>query len=574
MKRFSLLILTLALCAGMTNAEVYNGFCGRVQGSENGLQLQWKFDTETGLLEITGSGTMADYPDAAPWEAYRNDITAVSLPEGLLTIGKRAFCYCALTEVRIPSTVIAIGENAFTGSLLHAIVIPDEVRQIGELAFAYTSAVSLTIGHGLTAISYRAFGDCNHLESIICKAPVPPACNGNVFYNVPTSIPVHVPDIDAYRLAEGWSGFTNWQDIQFDPSEGVLPGRFSINAEGGQVVFSKGNLQCRGAEDGSYAWEWRFANTQYQYLALFPTLPGKWSDFFSWGTGDNPYCRMPTLYPFLDGNQGDIFANAVSQESWTNRIKQDRENGKDIYSDFTVFNDWGDNPILNGGNQPKSWRTLTYDEWYYLIFERPNVEHRLGVAMIDTVEGLVILPDEWIQPEGVPFKDFEGCGFWREYRGGWEDQVLPLEGFQSNVFSPNEWQKMEDAGAVFLAQTGYYYTTLLGQQITKRDGWGEYWSSTLDKPQYFPTGGNTLSGYNYSTAYTMRIYDSGDLSYYKFQCYLGASVRLVRDVASEEEEGTTQLQSNQVPTTKFLRNGQLLINRNGKTFNALGAQVK
>ena len=48
-------------------AEVYSGSCGE--------SVNWSLDTETGLLEITGSGKMTDYGNGnAPWYNYRTKI--------------------------------------------------------------------------------------------------------------------------------------------------------------------------------------------------------------------------------------------------------------------------------------------------------------------------------------------------------------------------------------------------------------------------------------------------------------------------------------------------------------------
>lgn len=53
-----------------------------------------------------------------------------------MSIGASAFSDCAnLTSITIPNSVISIGEGAFCGSGLTSIIIPDGVTSIGELAF-------------------------------------------------------------------------------------------------------------------------------------------------------------------------------------------------------------------------------------------------------------------------------------------------------------------------------------------------------------------------------------------------------------------------------------------------------
>ena len=146
-KRILSLILALAmLCALLpqaaltASAEVYSGSCG---AEGDGSNLTWSLDTTTGLLTISGSGEMAvyTYSNPAPWYDYRKAITAVSLPEGLTSIGAQAFCECsALTGVTIPDSVTSIGRYAFFNcSALTSVTIPDSVTSIGWGAFDGTA---------------------------------------------------------------------------------------------------------------------------------------------------------------------------------------------------------------------------------------------------------------------------------------------------------------------------------------------------------------------------------------------------------------------------------------------------
>ena len=89
--------------------ETLSGDCG-----EN---LSWRFDPETGTLTIEGSGEMNDYYQEgvySEWHSLSKRIRSIELPEGLTSIGGRAFAYCtALTEVTIPDSVTGIGSAAF-----------------------------------------------------------------------------------------------------------------------------------------------------------------------------------------------------------------------------------------------------------------------------------------------------------------------------------------------------------------------------------------------------------------------------------------------------------------------------
>ena len=96
------------------------------------------------------------------------------------------------------------------------------------------------------------------------------------------------------------------------------------------------------------------------------------------------------------------------------------------------------------------WRVLTSDEWTYLLVTRDDAEHYStclnNLGRIKTPEdtwqnGLVILPDGWVQPEGVP--DF-----------------VPVSkgiGYELNSYTSAQWAIMASSGAAFLPSEGYGY---------------------------------------------------------------------------------------------------------------------
>jgi hypothetical protein len=70
----------------------------------------------------------------------------VTIPDGITTIGERAFAENQLVSVAIPGSVTAIGNGAFRENQLTSIIIPDSVRRIGANAFAENKIISITIG--------------------------------------------------------------------------------------------------------------------------------------------------------------------------------------------------------------------------------------------------------------------------------------------------------------------------------------------------------------------------------------------------------------------------------------------
>lgn len=130
-------------------------------------KLRWSLDKRTGVLKITGSGSMFDFSeDSSPWDEYEVYITSVELPEGLTNISSYAFAhFSGITSVTIPGNVNSIDEGAFYGcELLESIVISDGVTTIGESAFSDCVMLnSVTLPKSITTINSYAFAGCEKL---------------------------------------------------------------------------------------------------------------------------------------------------------------------------------------------------------------------------------------------------------------------------------------------------------------------------------------------------------------------------------------------------------------------------
>ena len=167
-KRYWLAIL----CAALVLAVVLP-FTMRTASAEGetsgqcGDDLYWSFDESTGTLTITGSGDMWDFY-TSPWDDWRESILTVRLPDGLTSIGKRAFEKCnVLTSVLIPDSVTSIGQWAFCWCCqLENLTIPDGVSFIGWYAFNRCAFTEITIPTSVMLIEDGAFSGCESLTAI------------------------------------------------------------------------------------------------------------------------------------------------------------------------------------------------------------------------------------------------------------------------------------------------------------------------------------------------------------------------------------------------------------------------
>jgi hypothetical protein len=126
-----------------------------------------------------------------------------------------------------------------------------------------------------------------------------------------------------------------------------------------------------------------------------------------------------------------------------------------------TFIDWGTNQI--GSDAPNTWRVLTSSEWFYLYYYRANASELMGIAQVNGVNGLIILPDDWTCPADVTFKS------------GYNSDESGIERYaEYQSFTLEQWSKLEAAGAVFLPAGGYRDAShVIFVQLE-----GCYWSST------------------------------------------------------------------------------------------------
>lgn len=97
-----------------------------------------------------------------------NNLTSVTLPEGLEIIGNSSFAQCeALPAVVLPSTVNSIEDWAFYGNkAMASINIPNGVPAMTEHTFQQTGLTSVVLPPSVKSIKVCAFQDCSKLASI------------------------------------------------------------------------------------------------------------------------------------------------------------------------------------------------------------------------------------------------------------------------------------------------------------------------------------------------------------------------------------------------------------------------
>lgn len=193
------------------------GTCG---AEADGSNVTWVLTTD-GTLILSGTGAVAAYDSRkdTPWGDYNYQILRVevqkgitsvsgfcscyelqevSLPEGLISIGKLTFMDCQkLQEIRLPKSLKTLGEGTFAscfalteiefpegletigdGVLYHclsltSVVIPASVTEMGDRPFSGDWALkTVEIKGNVPRLSNRSFHECDALQEVLITGSV------------------------------------------------------------------------------------------------------------------------------------------------------------------------------------------------------------------------------------------------------------------------------------------------------------------------------------------------------------------------------------------------------------------
>lgn len=127
------------------------------------------------------------------------------------------------------------------------------------------------------------------------------------------------------------------------------------------------------------------------------------------------------------------------------------------------------NVLMSAMYTGNTWRTLTKDEWGYLLSSRTDASEKVGYATVCGTKGIIILPDDFEDPKTneSTSSSCENNKFVPESATEWEMNIYP---------AGDSWNKMEAAGALFLPAAGYR------SDSTVNPGSGYYWSATDAEP--------------------------------------------------------------------------------------------
>ena len=137
MKKVISLFLSLTMFLSIVSVIDFSAFADTLTTGNCGDNVTYSFDESTGVLTISGTGDMNQWPeDDSPWCADTR-IKTLIIDEGVTSIGDRAFQDCRnLSNVKLPNSLTLIYNDAFSNcTSLASVIIPDSVTSIGDDAF-------------------------------------------------------------------------------------------------------------------------------------------------------------------------------------------------------------------------------------------------------------------------------------------------------------------------------------------------------------------------------------------------------------------------------------------------------
>ena len=600
---------------------------GLTPSGKCGDDLTWKLDVGSGVLTIEGTGAMYDYAlntdSRAPWYDYVTSFTSIILPEGLTHIGNYAFYNSSETEspsvtsITIPSTVTSIGQRAFYKyEKLAVLTIPEGVSSIGENAFNGCSALAtLTLPSSLKSLGNFAFAYCSALNVIWSYVRTPLSINNVFVYtNKESSCTLYVPyaSLAAYKAAVEWKDFHAIKPISgTEPLHGTVgdlsytfyrdgddDGLLAISGNGRMAASAFMDKDFRTAvkriafdEESTIYYFGKMwfpcyveaEGSQLQTVDIHTDVPLNCDESAIYYDQTEPVTftiNAPSIgrikgVPFHGSPRNIIFnvpAKTVFEKKWFSSLKEtDRvtiPSGSLCripaeYMFVDAYIQYQYDTYVSEDQEDEFWKkypdlvegvdyTRTEEKTEVLTAENANIA--FGEANVTFREPTVVATTTWVHWTEEDLKTFPAME--NNSNHACKDMTLHIDLGQfekSDIYGLHLVSNTLN-GVRFVAPTGKVIKRIL--VINKKGSFSDpNWTIIKDD----------IKEWSGSAAEVGFVGELQDISYIGFE------------LESENPTGVEEVGSETVNTVrceKFIRNGQLFINRDGKTYNATGTEVR
>lgn len=217
-------------------------------------------------------------------------------------------------------------------------------------------------------------------------------------------------------------------------------------APGKQVCFASGNLQYMPSAN-----IWRMAPNPWDAIKDLNTQASPdydgWVDYFTWGCSGFNF-QDPVFYT---GEPEELYhEGSIAGTNY----------------DWGVFNAIDNNGTIDPAG---TWRTLTSEEWDYILFKRPAAtingvaNARYANATVNGQVGIIIFPDYPHIVEGVTYPAAA--------------TIDTATAYTINDYTADSWAKLQEQGFVFMPSAGC--KSVANNSTVACDFLGCYWTSSL-----------------------------------------------------------------------------------------------
>ncbi|MBO4689476.1 MAG: leucine-rich repeat domain-containing protein [Paludibacteraceae bacterium] len=628
MKKF-FLSLTALMVAMTLSAQVVDGINYWFDTSDSTATVEAGDDYDyTGAIVIPATVTYGEIQykvTAIGSEAFVNceEMTSISLPDGLLSIETDAFWNCTgLSEITIPSTVTHIHSYAFEGCTgLSSLTLPESVIYIGgyilsgvnlstpvynSKLFVYyptaDAATTYTVPDGITTITIGAFMSAEHLQSVTLPTSIR-AIEVQAFENCESLSSINLPEglesiqdyafrgtaIQTLALPASLTSVSGAAFPRSLQNISVAAGNTTYSSSNNCILTDEGKTLVYAAAGatlpegittiGSYAF---FENTGITTMTI-PSTVTEINEYAFAGCTNMAAITLPDSLDYL-GSAAFRYCTSLAEITIPEGIEDlNYELFYECYSLATV-------------NLPTTLKTIGSDVFQYCTslhsltlpdsvtyvqsetfnssgLTSPVYNGKLFAYMPNSFKGAYTVQDGI---ETISDKAFAHCNELTEIHFPSSLKYIGDEAFDCIRLTRIDLPEgLEHIGTFAFEGCDSVETIVLPSTLTTIDYAG-FW---------FGPESLLKEIYNYAT--TPQDVTDGDMfgCITRSECKLyvpAESIDLYRDATTWQDfdirpipaTAIEHVQNDNVKTTKVLRNGQLLIERNGHIYNVQGTRVK
>ena len=152
------------------------------------------------------------------------DATQITLPKSVTRIGRYGIAMCSkLTGMSIPKSVTEIGDFGLAGNGLTAVTLPDGLQSLGRGAFdTCTSLTNTTLPAAITAVPGKCFADCTKLLNVKYAGTVT-AIGDLAFESCKSLVTAPIPETVTELGASAFTGCTALTDVTLPAGVTAIP---------------------------------------------------------------------------------------------------------------------------------------------------------------------------------------------------------------------------------------------------------------------------------------------------------------------------------------------------------------